>query len=179
MRRTDAGKNGDRRDSLEAAPYRKTGPTRPRELNPRHGGRTRSSLVVCDRGAMLSLAEPIGLLIVRLLTGSGPVLTELSQQRATYAYVFVKIAGVLSVCLLRLSPSCGKRSACNARCEMKSSLRTDLSQHSMFRHPRSAHRLLLDQVGRTRGDGTIGGENTCQSATLSFWRSSRSLSGGS
>jgi diguanylate cyclase (GGDEF)-like protein len=48
-------------------------------------------------GAILSLGEPIGLLIVRELSGGGPVLTELSQERLTYAYVFVTMAIVLSI----------------------------------------------------------------------------------
>jgi diguanylate cyclase (GGDEF)-like protein len=48
-------------------------------------------------GAALSLGEPIGLLIVRELSGTGPVMVELWQERATYAYVFVTMAIVLSV----------------------------------------------------------------------------------
>jgi len=48
-------------------------------------------------GAVLSLGEPIGLLIVRKLSGADQVLTEVSQQRATYVYVFVTMAIVLSV----------------------------------------------------------------------------------
>ena len=48
-------------------------------------------------GAILSLGEPIGLLIVRELSGARPVLAELSQERVTYAYVFVTMAIVLSI----------------------------------------------------------------------------------
>jgi two-component system, cell cycle response regulator len=48
-------------------------------------------------GAFLSLGEPIGLLIVRELSGTRPLLAELSQELATYAYVFVTMAVVLSI----------------------------------------------------------------------------------
>jgi diguanylate cyclase (GGDEF)-like protein len=47
-------------------------------------------------GGILSLGEPIGLLIVRELSGVRPVMAELSQERVTYAYVFVTMAIVLS-----------------------------------------------------------------------------------
>jgi diguanylate cyclase (GGDEF)-like protein len=47
-------------------------------------------------GAVLSLGEPIGLLVVRELSGARPVLTELSEERVTYAYVFLTMAIVLS-----------------------------------------------------------------------------------
>jgi diguanylate cyclase (GGDEF)-like protein len=43
-------------------------------------------------GAILSLGEPIGLLIVRELSGNRSIMAELSQERATYAYVFVTMA---------------------------------------------------------------------------------------
>jgi two-component system, cell cycle response regulator len=48
-------------------------------------------------GAILSLGEPIGLLIVRELSGRRSIVTELSQERVTYAYVFVTMALVLSI----------------------------------------------------------------------------------
>ena len=48
-------------------------------------------------GAVLSLGEPIGLLIVRELFGDRSVAAELSQERVTYWYVFVTMAIVLSI----------------------------------------------------------------------------------
>lgn len=48
-------------------------------------------------GAMVSLGEPIGLLIVRELSGDRSIVTELSQERVTYAYVFVTMAIATSV----------------------------------------------------------------------------------
>ena len=48
-------------------------------------------------GAVLSLGEPIGLLIVRELSGDRSVAAELSQERVTYWYVFVTMAIVLSI----------------------------------------------------------------------------------
>jgi diguanylate cyclase (GGDEF)-like protein len=64
----------------------------------------RSSLNRRDRatlyafaGAILSLGEPVGLLIVRELSGAPPLPVELSQGRVTYAYVFVTMAVVLSI----------------------------------------------------------------------------------
>jgi diguanylate cyclase (GGDEF)-like protein len=48
-------------------------------------------------GAVLSLGEPIGLLIVRELSGDRSVAAELSQERITYSYVFVTMAIVLSI----------------------------------------------------------------------------------
>jgi diguanylate cyclase (GGDEF)-like protein len=47
-------------------------------------------------GGVLSLGEPIGLLVVRELYGAPPVVTELLQQRVTYLYVFATTALILA-----------------------------------------------------------------------------------
>lgn len=48
-------------------------------------------------GAIVSLGEPIGLLIVRELSGDRSIVAELSQERVTYAYVFVTMAIATSI----------------------------------------------------------------------------------
>jgi diguanylate cyclase (GGDEF)-like protein len=47
-------------------------------------------------GAVLSLGEPIGLLMLRELSGDRSIVSELSQEFLTYAYVFVTMAIVFS-----------------------------------------------------------------------------------
>jgi diguanylate cyclase (GGDEF)-like protein len=47
-------------------------------------------------GAVLSLGEPIGLLVVRGLSGAPPITTEILQQRVTYVYVFVTTAIIMA-----------------------------------------------------------------------------------
>ena len=49
-------------------------------------------MIYATAGAVLSLGEPIGLLLVRELFGAPPVAIELLQQRVTYLYVFVTTA---------------------------------------------------------------------------------------
>jgi diguanylate cyclase (GGDEF)-like protein len=55
----------------------------------------RRSLYYAIAGAILSLGEPIGLLVVRELSGAGPIASELLQERFTYLYVFVTTAVIL------------------------------------------------------------------------------------
>jgi two-component system, cell cycle response regulator len=57
--------------------------------------RERRVLVYAAAGVVLSLAEPIGLLLVRGIFGAPPIPTELLLQRVTYIYVFVTSALLL------------------------------------------------------------------------------------
>ena len=53
------------------------------------------ALAYAIAGAILSLAEPIGLLVVREMSGYRPIPSELLLERATYMYVFATTAALL------------------------------------------------------------------------------------
>jgi diguanylate cyclase (GGDEF)-like protein len=54
------------------------------------------AVVYAAAGAVLSLGEPIGLLLIRELYGAPPVVIELMQGRVTYLYVFVTAAVIIA-----------------------------------------------------------------------------------
>src|SRR5688572_22268992 len=54
------------------------------------------AVIYAVAGAALSLAESVGLLLVRELDGAPPVTLELLQERVTYLYVFVTTAIIMA-----------------------------------------------------------------------------------
>jgi diguanylate cyclase (GGDEF)-like protein len=54
------------------------------------------ALLYAAAGAVLSLGEPIGLLVIRELYDLRPLTTELAAERVTYAYVFITTAVLLA-----------------------------------------------------------------------------------
>jgi diguanylate cyclase (GGDEF)-like protein len=59
-------------------------------------GKPSRAVVYAVSGAALSLAESVGLLLVRELNGAPPVTLELLQERVTYLYVFVTTAIIMA-----------------------------------------------------------------------------------
>jgi diguanylate cyclase (GGDEF)-like protein len=133
-------------------------------------------------GAILSLGEPIGLLIVRELSGVRPVVAELSQERVTYAYVFVTMATVLSALgylvgrqadrLAALSETDALTRLPNRRA-LRHRLLQELKRAERYRTPISllfadldGLKRINDQGGHAAGDQAIRGVAAAITATL-------------
>ena len=59
-------------------------------------GKPNRAVIYAAAGAVLSLGQPIGLLLVRELYGAPPITIELLQQRVTYLYVFITTAIIMA-----------------------------------------------------------------------------------
>ena len=144
--------------------------------------RSRRAAVYAIAGAILSLGEPIGLLILRELSGVRPVLVELSQERGTYAYVFATMAIVLSALgylvgrqadrLAALSETDALTHLPNRRA-LRHQLEYELKRAERYRTPMSLLFLdvdglkrINDQHGHSAGDQAIRRVAAAITATL-------------
>jgi diguanylate cyclase (GGDEF)-like protein len=114
-------------------------------------------------GAVLSLGEPIGLLIVRKLSGARPIAAELHDERVTYAYVFVTRAVVLSALGYLVGRQADRLAALSEtdplthlpnRRAMTRRLSDELRRAQRYRTPLSL--LFVDLDGLKRINDTLG-----------------------
>jgi diguanylate cyclase (GGDEF)-like protein len=131
---------------------------------------TRAALYAIG-GAALSLAEPIGLLIVRETFGSRPIPAELSLERVTYIYVFgttAIILGFLGYLIGRQADRLEWLAGTDAltalpnRRALRRRLADDLKRARRYRFPVSLVLIDLDGLkaindarGHAAGDGAI------------------------